>query len=508
MNFLCRCCLLLFLSSLLIISSVDADGAGKQHSSAEDYLYLGSTALSEDDNSKAIDLYEKGIAALKDDGSESIITILSLETNLATAYSAIGGDVREKIIEHYEKAISAYDQIDPIDDKEIIEDAKSIASQSYFFYGMVLQDMEGTQQKSLEMYAHAVVLDPNLWAAWGNLGAVFHDHVKNYDEALNAYNKAYDVLTEQKNPTDPPADPKPILSQLQYRIGLCLTKNPDRKCALEGDPQTPVSCKEMANHAYSLAVQYDPDNESAKHMLATLTADATMKRASNKYVKDLFDRYAHDFEHSLVEELGYDGYARLRRGFDRAFGGRESLPTFSKVVDAGCGTGLVGEQFRNISSHLIGVDLSEAILDEAERLRPNLYNERIVGDITEVFRRKKPISLIVAADSFIYFGDLDPLFDAIEDGLDHEAYIAFTLENTDAETESTLNESKPDWRWQLTASGRFAHRKEYATKVGLAHGLTLIHYEKLDGFRHDHGKDVRGHLFVMQKGSSHKKDEL
>ena len=95
------------------------------------------------------------------------------------------------------------------------------------------------------------------------------------------------------------------------------------------------------------------------------------------------------------------------------------------------------KQFRNISSHLIGVDLSEAILDEAERLRPNLYNERIVGDITEVFRRKKPISLIVAADSFIYFGDLDPLFDAIEDGLDHEAYIAFTLENTDAETEST-----------------------------------------------------------------------
>jgi tetratricopeptide (TPR) repeat protein len=150
-------------------SSVDAGGAGKQ-SSAEDFLYLGSTALSEDDNAKAIDLYERGIAALKDDG-ESIITILSLETNLATAYSAIGGDVREKIIEHYEKAISAYKQIDVILDKEIIEDAKSIASQASFFYGMVLQDTEDTQQKSVEMYAYAVVLDPNLWAAWGNLGA-------------------------------------------------------------------------------------------------------------------------------------------------------------------------------------------------------------------------------------------------------------------------------------------------------------------------------------------------
>ena len=85
---------------------------------------------------------------------------------------------------------------------------------------------------------------------------------------------------------------------------------------------------------------------------------------------------------------------------------------------------------------MIGVDLSEAILDEAERLRPNLYDERIVGDITEIFREKKPVSLIVAADSFIYFGDLDPLFLSIHDGLDYRAYIAFTLENVDTENES------------------------------------------------------------------------
>lgn len=86
---------------------------------------------------------------------------------------------------------------------------------------------------------------------------------------------------------------------------------------------------------------------------------------------------------------------------------------------------------------MIGVDLSEAILDEAERLRPKLYDERIMGDVTEVFRRKKPISLIVAADSYIYFGDLDPLFASMQDGLDMDAYVAFTLENVDAENEST-----------------------------------------------------------------------
>jgi predicted TPR repeat methyltransferase len=84
---------------------------------------------------------------------------------------------------------------------------------------------------------------------------------------------------------------------------------------------------------------------------------------------------------------------------------------------------------------LVGIDLSPAILDEAEKLRPGLYDERIVGDLTEVFRERKPISLIIAADSYIYFGDLEPLFEAMEEGLDANGLAAFTLENVDAENE-------------------------------------------------------------------------
>jgi predicted TPR repeat methyltransferase len=88
-----------------------------------------------------------------------------------------------------------------------------------------------------------------------------------------------------------------------------------------------------------------------------------------------------------------------------------------------------------VSSYLIGVDLSEAILEEAEKLRPNLYDEKVAGDVTEVFRARKPVSLIVAADSYIYFGDLIPLFESIRDGLGEGAFVAFTLENVDTENE-------------------------------------------------------------------------
>lgn len=285
----CRCRFSKVLSWIALVVSfgVCAD-SNNNLLSAEVYLSLANNALSSDANTKAIDLYLKGIDALTED--ESLLTILSLETNLASAYSSIGDNANA--ISHYQKAISSYsEQIEDIVDKEMIEDAKRIASQSSFFLGMVLQD-EGEARKAVEAYGYSVVLDPKSWAALANLGSVLHDQLGNHDEALKAYNKAYVILTEVDDPTDAPEEPRFILSQLQYRIGLCLTHDPDRKCAVATDPTKEVSCKEMAAHAFSLAVQFDPTNESAKHMLATITADATMKRASNTYVKSLFDDYA------------------------------------------------------------------------------------------------------------------------------------------------------------------------------------------------------------------------
>ena len=58
----------------------------------------------------------------------------------------------------------------------------------------------------------------------------------------------------------------------------------------------------------------------------------------------------------------------------------------------------------------------------------------------------------------------------------------------------------------MTASGRFAHRKEYVEAVSKAHQFHVLHYEALDGFRYEQGVAVRGHLFVLQKVSN--MDEL
>lgn len=73
--------------------------------------------------------------------------------------------------------------------------------------------------------------------------------------------------------------------------------------------------------------------------------------------------------------------------------------------------------------------MSPSIIAEALRNRPNLYDETKVGDVTDIFREMKPIDLIIAADSYIYFGDLNPLFESMNEGLIAGGFVAFTLEN-------------------------------------------------------------------------------
>jgi predicted TPR repeat methyltransferase len=70
-----------------------------------------------------------------------------------------------------------------------------------------------------------------------------------------------------------------------------------------------------------------------------------------------------------------------------------------------------------------------------------------------------------------------------------------------------LQITKSDWKWQLTPSGRFAHRKEYVEQVGKDHSLETIYYEPMNDFRREGAVSVRGHIFIMKKNTKDS-DEL
>ena len=260
-------------------------------STPEDFLDLGDNALSSDDVTTAINFYLRGIEGLDDD--ESILTVLSLYTNLGTSYSSLGEEV--KAIEMYRDGILYYsDAIEEIVDKTMLKSASDLAAQTSFFLGLSHQEI-GNSQKAADAYSYANTLDPFHWASLANLGSVLHDNLKEPAEALVVYNKAFHILTQTEvEPTDVPENPKHILSQLQYRIGLCITFSENQKCVMQDDPTKELPCSELAANAFNQAIQLDPDNETAKHMLATVTADASMSRASNAYVTQLFEDYAEE----------------------------------------------------------------------------------------------------------------------------------------------------------------------------------------------------------------------
>ena len=541
----------LFLSTLIISTSIAAESGWVD--AALKLLVEGNKALQIAEVGRleeAIEAYRLGVETLPTKCDKSLEKkqaqiILSLYTNYGQSLSN-AGDL-EKAIDSFRTAC--------ICQRDWSEGGKNIAlnqlaSKAYFSLGMAYQESganaadEGIQREQLELsvraYAHATKLDPLYWSSYANLGVVLAnpngDKVKSlemYEEGIFAYQKAIDILTganaaedDESNsiPTDPPVNIREVVAELQYRIGLCLVplifsqndaEYDERQCTLtiESQPIT-RSCLELSAYQFNKASRYDPLHAGAQNALVLVTADASFGMSTDtKKVQSLFEDYASNFESSLVDELGYNAFHRMRKGFDRALliqENEDTEKTFPTVVDAGCGTGLAGEEFRRISQTLIGVDLSSSIIGQAQTKRPGLYDNFQTGDITLILRdyANQPISLLIAADTFIYFNDLTELFSSMNSGIEEGGYAVFSLENVSEESEARLNALVPQWRWQLTPSGRVAHRKEYVEDIADANSFQIILYEKLDHFREEKGEIVRGHLFVLRKNSSLKKDEL
>ena len=498
---------------------------------------------------EAIEVYQLGVDSLPTQCDKSmekkhVQIIISLHTQYGQALQYKGN--LEGAIEAFRTACICQREWSDGGQNEALN---QLASSAYSSLGMAYQTAASSAtdvvlqreqlQLSVRAYGHATKLDPLSWANFANLAVVLADvgHDENgnkvpslemYEEGILAYQKAIDILTganaSEKDgsnsiPTDPPENIQEVVAELQYRIGLCLVPflftqgndeetRDDKQCTLTID-SNPItrSCFELSAFQFHKACQHDQRHQGAQNALVLVTADASFGMSTDTdKVKLLFEDYASNFEESLVDELGYNAFHRMRAGFDRALAqqNEQTGKIFTKVVDAGCGTGLAGVEFRNISQTLIGVDLSPSIIEQAKIKRPGLYNSFQTGDIKLLLQgyAQEQISLFVAADTFIYFNDLSDLFASLQAGIEDGGYAVFSLENVSQESETRLNELVPQWRWQLQASGRVAHRKEYVEDVAQAHRFQTILYEKLDNFREEKGSGVRGHLFVLRKDDS------
>jgi len=121
---------------------------------------------------------------------------------------------------------------------------------------------------------------------------------------------------------------------------------------------------------------------------------------TTSHVSSLFDGYAKKFESHLEKELNYNAPKKLLGLLESTI---QPTPHFTKVLDLGCGTGLVGKTIAPLCDHLVGIDLSKKMLQESHK--KGIYNELIQIDIVEFIKSsQQTFDLAIAADVFIYVG--------------------------------------------------------------------------------------------------------
>jgi predicted TPR repeat methyltransferase len=237
-----------------------------------------------------------------------------------------------------------------------------------------------------------------------------------------------------------------------------------------------------AARVFADTVARHQDDEVAAHMAAALTGAAAPARAADGYVKETFDNFADSFEEKLVGKLHYRVPGLIAEAI-----ARHLLPEGRlEILDLGCGTGLCGPILRPYASHLVGVDLSPKMVEKA-RLRGD-YDDLLITEITGYLRtRPASFDLLVAADVFVYFGDLREVLAASAASIRGGGHYAFTLERC------TTGED-----WRLNLHGRYSHGEDYIRRLAAEAGFEVISIESVVP-RHEGGQPVQGMLVVLRK---------
>ena len=235
-----------------------------------------------------------------------------------------------------------------------------------------------------------------------------------------------------------------------------------------------------ARRAYETAIANGGNRELNGYFLAALAGGDIPPQAPATYVTRFFDEYAGSFDAHLVEMLEYRAPATLAAQI-AALGSRR----FASTLDLGCGTGLLGPLLRPLSDRLAGIDLSPAMLAQAEAR--GVYDTLLRDDIVAHLRASDVChDLVVAADVFIYVGELEPVFAGVARALSADGVFAFTAEALADERDVAL-----------LPSLRYAHSERHLRELASRHGFTVTSLLRAP-LRREQQKDVEGLYVVLR----------
>jgi predicted TPR repeat methyltransferase len=378
----------------------------------------------------------------------------------------------------------------------------------------------GSLEQAADCFRDALREDPDHFEAWYNLGVV-RQKAGEMEEAAAAYQRGLalcpddfdllfnlalvmrrlDRLKDAEELINRALSIEPDDCEAHYNLGLVyrdmgelaeaissfgrsLEINPDFAVAINnlGILLVEIGAREQALKCFKRCIELDHRVPSARHMVAALTGETT-PGPPREYVRSLFDHFSPAVEASLVKNLDYRTPSMLRSIFDRHADPRRPV---ENTLDLGCGTGLCGEVFRDLTRFLSGVDLSARMVEAAET--KGCYDELQVDDLLDYLKSSpRRFDLLVAADVLVYLGELQPLFQEAAPRLIEGGYFLFSTELSEEEGV------------KLRQTGRYAHSTAYIKTCLERNGFSLVHCAPAD-IRRERGEWLKGCLHLVRKG--------
>jgi predicted TPR repeat methyltransferase len=318
--------------------------------------------------------------------------------------------------------------------------------------GVVLRGL-GQYDEAERAYAHAISLNPRLVAAWQNQGNLLA-RKNRLDEAIGAYSQVLKLKPNDSAAYD-------ALGRSLYRSGKV----------------------EQAIAMYQNWLNAEPANSVPRHMLSACIGDTSTVRASDDYVRNIFDVFASSFD-QILDQLGYRAPQLISEFLDKELPPGDGM---LMVADAGCGTGLCADFLRPRAKQLVGVDLSAGMLTKARARKK--YDELVEAELTSWFARQHSVyDLIVSADTLCYFGALESVLMNAQEAMRPSGLLAFTVE--------MAGDGVPTY--QLNPSGRYSHAEGYVRASLSSAGLNLLRIEQVE-LRRELGQLVIGFLVSATK---------
>ena len=294
--------------------------------------------------------------------------------------------------------------------------------EAWYRLGNVREELGRDDRDAAACFEKAVALDAAHARAWNNLGSA-QQRLGRDEEALASYRAA---MRADRG-----------LAQACLNLG--------RLAVTRGDHALAAEC-------FRTGLAQHPGDPTFEHLSAA-SAGRSTARAPEAYVTQLFDGVAPRFERHLVQELEYRVPEALAKMVLPA------LKANACVIDLGCGTGLVGVALSASGARIAGIDLSTRMLEIAAGRGAYAMLEK--GELVDVLARRPAASAhaVLAADVFIYIGDLAAVFAAVARVLAPRGLFALSVEGID------------DGAYRLLPSGRYAQSPGYLRTLAAQSGL-------------------------------------